>query len=310
MFAIICPGQGSQTPGFLQPWLDIPGVSDRLSILSDAAQTDLIAHGTVSDEQTIKDTSVAQPLIVAAGLAVLPLLLADTPEPACYSGHSVGEFTALAAAGAVSPYQALSLVATRGRAMAKAAAHTPTGMSAVLGGDPQQVLACLEQRGLTAANINGAGQVVAAGTLPDLEALAQNPPTRSRVIPLKVAGAFHTAHMAPAVADLQAAAAIHDVRDAVIPVVSNRDGQLVRDGKDLVTRLVAQVARPVRWDLVMQTLLDSGITAVIEVPPASTLSGLAKRGMKGVKTVAVNTPDDLDAARAVVLEHSGLSVVR
>ena len=307
MLAITCPGQGAQTPGFLAPWLELPGVREHLERLSDLAGLDLVAHGTVSDEETIKDTAVAQPLIVAAGLVAARLLL----EPAALTaativaGHSVGEITASAVAGALSEEDAMAFVRERARAMARAAAAVPTGMSAVLGGDPAEVAAVLEGLGLTAANANGGGQTVAAGTLDQLAALAENPPAKARVIPLKVAGAFHTAHMAPALAALDALRPTLAPADPLPTLLSNHDGAPVTSGAANLASLIAQVSRPVRWDLCMDTMAATGITGLIELPPAGTLTGLARRGLKGVPTLALKTPEDLDAARAFVAEHAG-----
>ena len=310
MIVIVCPGQGSQTPGFLSPWLELPGLRDQLSALSDAAEVDLVAHGTTSDEETIKDTAVAQPLLVGAGLLALPALGGGTtvtdavPKSGADAGHSVGETTAAAGAGVLSEKAAMEFVALRGRAMAQASAATPTGMSAVLGGDQGAVLATIGRHLLTPANVNGAGQVVAAGSLPALAELAADPPARARVIPLKVAGAFHTHYMEPAVAVLRAAAADHEVADPEVTLVSNRDGQVVTGGRTVLDRLVAQVSNPVRWDLCMERFTALGVTAIIELPPAGTLIGLAKRALKGVELLAVKTPDDLDAARTLIKEHS------
>lgn len=310
MIVIVCPGQGSQTPGFLSPWLELPGLRDQLSALSDAAEVDLVAHGTTSDEETIKDTAVAQPLLVGAGLLALRALGGGTtvtdavPQSGAIAGHSVGEITAAAGAGVLSEKAAMEFVALRGRAMAQASAVTPTGMSAVLGGDQGAVLATIGRHLLTPANVNGAGQVVAAGSLPALAELAADPPARARVIPLKVAGAFHTHYMEPAVEVLRVAAADQEVADPEVTLVSNRDGQVVTDGRTVLDRLVAQVSSPVRWDLCMERFTTLGVTAIIELPPAGTLIGLAKRALKGVELLAVKTPDDLDAARTLIKEHS------
>lgn len=309
VLAVVCPGQGSQTPGFLTPWLELPGIRERLTAFSEAAGIDLIAHGTVSDADTIRDTAVAQPLIVASSLVAFEAL-AGAPLPAgpavsATAGHSVGEFAAASVAGVLTAEQAVLLVAERGRAMAAASAITPTGMSAVLGGDPAEVTATLDRHGLTPANMNGAGQVVAAGTLEQLQALAADPPARARVIPLQVAGAFHTHHMAPAVEALAAAAAGITPEDPVVPLLSNADGTVVPDGAQALRRLVAQVSNPVRWDRCLDTLRELGVTAVLELPPAGTLTNLAKRALSGVATLAVKTPDDLEAARAMVAEHAG-----
>ncbi|QKE85048.1 ACP S-malonyltransferase [Arthrobacter sp. NEB 688] len=303
MIIIVCPGQGSQTPGFLAPWLELPGAREHLTSLSDAAGVDLVAHGTTSDEETIKDTAVAQPLLVGAGLLAVRAL-GGTSGVGALAGHSVGEITAAAAAGVLAEDDAMRLVALRGREMARASAATPTGMSAVVGGDPTEVLAAIEAHGLTPANVNAAGQVVAAGALDALAALAAEPPTRARVIPLKVAGAFHTHYMQPAVDALAAAAADLSPADAGVPLVSNRDGEVVTEGREVLDRIVAQVSNPVRWDLCSDRFAELGVTAIIELPPAGTLVGLAKRALKGVELLAVKGPDDLDAARTLIEEHS------
>lgn len=311
MLVLVAPGQGSQTPGFLSPWLELPGVEDHLSWLSAAAGLDLVAHGTTSDAETIKDTAVAQPLIVAAGLLTLRTLdlgdrSATGPGPVgALAGHSVGEITAAAAAGVLSPEQAMVFVRERGRGMAEASAVTPTGMSAVIGGDSEEVQAALVEHDLTPANMNCAGQVVAAGTLEQLAALAAAPPARARVIPLQVAGAFHTSHMQPAVERLQAYARVMDVSDPGVTLLSNADGAAVGSGREVLDRLVAQVSRPVRWDLTMRTLADLGVTGLIELAPAGTLVGLAKRELRGVELLALKAPEDLDAARRMFQEHGG-----
>jgi [acyl-carrier-protein] S-malonyltransferase len=307
VLAIVCPGQGSQTPGFLAPWLELPPVAGHLAALSEIAGIDLIAHGTTSDEETIKDTAVAQPLIVAAGLVAAKSLfdVELSALPVIVAGHSVGEITASALAGVLTETEAMTFVRERANSMAAAAAAAPTGMSAVVGGDPADVLAAIEACGATAANVNSAGQTVAAGTLAQLKALGENPPAKARVIPLKVAGAFHTSHMAPAVTALQALRPSLHPDKPQVPLLSNYDGAEVTDGDAGVDSLIAQVSRPVRWDLCMETMLQRGVTGLIELAPAGTLAGLAKRAMPGVKTVTVKTPDDLSAALALFAELEG-----
>jgi [acyl-carrier-protein] S-malonyltransferase len=302
VLVLVAPGQGAQTPGFLTPWLDLPGVEDRLRTLSTAIDLDLVHYGTNADADEIRDTAIAQPLLVAAGL-VSAAALGDI-TPGAVAGHSVGEITAAVFAGVLDDTAALGLVRRRGLAMADAAAITETGMSALLGGDPEVSVAHLEKLGLTPANINGAGQIVAAGTLEQLAALNENKPDGVRkVVPLKVAGAFHTRHMAPAVESLAKAAAELTPADPTVRYVSNKDGQAVATGAEVLDRLVGQVANPVRWDLCMETFKKLGVTAIVEVSPGGTLVGLAKRALPGVKTLALKTPDDLDAARALIAEH-------
>jgi [acyl-carrier-protein] S-malonyltransferase len=306
MLIITAPGQGAQTPGFLAPWLDVPGVAEHLGAASELAGLDLIRFGTTATADEIKDTAVAQPLLVAAALAVAAGLAGGQPSDIRAdgaAGHSVGELAAGVLAGVLGPDDAMQLVSVRGRAMAAASAVEPTGMTAVLGGDEDAVLAAIARHGLTPANVNGAGQIVAAGTLAGLEAFAADPPAGARLRPLQVAGAFHTRHMAPAVAALRDAAAGVTVSDPAITLLSDADGAAVTTGKEWLERVVAQVAAPVRWDLCMKTMADLGVTAVIELPPAGTLTGLARRALPGVAQLAVKTPDQLDAARDLIGEH-------
>lgn len=303
MLVLVAPGQGAQTPGFLTPWLDLPGAADRLAAWSDAIGLDLVHYGTQADADAIRDTAVAQPLLVAAGLLSASALGEITPG--AVAGHSVGEITAAAFTGVLSEDAALGFVRKRGLGMAEAAAVTPTGMAALLGGESEHVLPHLEKLGLTPANVNGAGQIVAAGTAEQLAALeADKPEGVRRVVALKVAGAFHTRHMAPAVAELAEAAKSLEIADPRFTYVSNADGKAVASGRDIVDRLVNQVSNPVRWDLCMETFNELGATALIELCPGGTLTGLAKRALPGVKTVALKTPADLDAARALVAEHA------
>lgn len=297
MLVIVAPGQGAQTPGFLAPWLELPGVADRLTAWSELAGLDLIAYGTTADADEIRDTAVAQPLLVAAGLAVAEVLGAS---PDIVAGHSVGEFTAAALAGVITPEQAVGLVRERGQAMAKAATVTETGMSAVLGGVEEEVLAAIADKGLTPANINGAGQIVIGGTLEQLAEFKAEPPARARVIALSVAGAFHTVHMASAATHLREATADITPADPAVTLLSNSDGSAVTSGAEFMKRLVDQVANPVRWDACMATMAELGVTTMIELVPGGTLTGLAKRALRGVTTVALKTPDDLEAARAAL----------
>lgn len=301
MIIAVFPGQGSQTPGFLSPWLEIDGARERLAGYSEQAGVDLVAAGTEWDADQIRDTSVAQPLIVAASLLSWSGLVDRAGQSAAgVAGHSVGEFAALAASGVLSDADALRLVGLRGRAMAEAAATVETGMSAVVGGDEQLVLERLDALGLTPANYNGAGQIVAAGELSALAALAGDAPRGSRVIPLQVAGAFHTRFMEPAVETLRAAAADVAAAQPETTLWTNSDGSVVDDGRRAVDLVVAQVASPVRWDRCMASFAEHGVTGIIELAPAGALTGLAKRALRGTPTVAVKTPDDLDAAVALL----------
>lgn len=302
MIVVVCPGQGSQTPGFLTPWLELDGAREQFEDMSEVTGVDLVAHGTVSDADTIRDTAVAQPLIVAAGLLAITALLGEGRRERIggVAGHSVGEVTAAAAAGILSVPDAMTLVAARGAAMADAAALEATGMSAVLGGDEDALLERLRELGLEPANFNGAGQIVVAGALEALETLRSSPPAGSRVIPLQVAGAFHTSYMAPATDRLRAVTDRLEASDPTLPIWTNRDGSRVTSGAAFLDLLVGQVSSPVRWDSTMASFAAAGITGLIEVAPAGALVGLAKRSLKSVPTVAVKTPDDLPAALRMI----------
>jgi [acyl-carrier-protein] S-malonyltransferase len=307
MLVFAAPGQGAQTPGFLTPWLEFPQFADRLAAWSDLAGCDLIAAGTTAGADEIRDTAVAQPLLVAAAIGAAEVLCGDLDkarrEGCIAAGHSVGELAAGAIAGVLSPDDAMRLIAVRSKAMAQAAAAEDTGMTAVLGGDEAEVLAAIAARGLTPANINAPGQIVAAGTKAQLEALAADPPPGTRLRPLSVAGAFHSPHMAPAVDALREAAAGVTVTDPAIPLLSNLDGAAVSSGTDWLERIITQVSAPVQWQACMRTMADLGASAFVELLPGGTLTGLARRALPGVATAALKTPDDLSAARSLLAEH-------
>ena len=303
MIVIACPGQGSQTPGFLSEWLELPGGREFLTEASERAGVDLIAHGTQSDADTIRDTAIAQPLIVAASILAWRELSARTDlRGVGVAGHSVGEFAAATAAGVLTAGDALELVGVRGRAMAEAAAREETGMAAVVGGVEDDVLARIAAHGLTPANRNGGGQIVAAGSRSALAALAEDAPRGARVIALQVAGAFHTEYMASAIPALRDAAANVTATDPSHPLWTNADGSRVASGAQYVELLVSQIAQPVRWDACMTDFQEAGITGLIELTPAGALTGIAKRALKGVPAVAVKSPADLDAAVALIAD--------
>ncbi len=296
MLVILAPGQGSQKPGFMSSWLEVPLYRSTLEQFSDAISLDLIKHGTLSDEETIRDTAIAQPLIVSASIATAVLL--DKANASGVAGHSVGEVSAAAIAGVISNTDAMKLVNIRAQAMAKAAASSEvTGMAAILGGEQEVVLARLAELGLSAANYNGGGQIVAAGSKIGIEKLVAEGPQGSKVIPLSVAGAFHTSYMLPAVSELENFTSSLNISEPEISIWSNQNGQLVQSGQDFIQLLVGQIANSVRWDLCMDAMVQAGVTAVIEVSPAGTLAGLAKRGMPGVEIVALKEPKDLEAAQ-------------
>ncbi|MGH3837913.1 MAG: ACP S-malonyltransferase, partial [Pseudonocardiaceae bacterium] len=279
----------------------------RVATWSTATGLDLARLGTTADAEEIKDTVVTQPLVVALSLLAAEELgrRIDLPADAPVAGHSVGELAAAAVAGVLTADEAVPLAAVRGREMAAACALEPTGMSAVLGGDPDEVTAVLTRLGLDAANRNGAGQVVAAGPIDALEALAQDKPDRARVVALRVAGAFHTRFMAPAERALADYADGLTPKDPTRPLLSNADGDVVDEGAEMLRRLVAQVTKPVRWDSCMARLGTLGVTATVELPPGGTLSGLVKRDLKGTVTLALKDPDDLDRVAGLISDHSG-----
>ncbi len=302
MLALLAPGQGAQTPGMLEPWLQLPAATARVRWLSALTGLDLLHLGTVADAEEIRDTAVAQPLIVTAGL----LAAAELPPGAIgvTAGHSVGELTAAAVAGVLTPEIAVALAAFRGRAMAAACAEADTGMSAVLGGDPTEVVDRIEACGLTPANRNGAGQIVAAGAKDALAQLAAEPPAGARVRPLSVAGAFHTEYMAPAQETLAALADGITSQDPSMLLLSNLDGSAVSAGREMVKRLVNQITSSVRWDLCQSTLGELNVTGIIELPPAGTLVGLAKRELPDIPRFALKSPDDLAGAVQFIADHA------
>jgi len=307
MIVVVCPGQGSQAPGFLTPWLELPSFKNSLLSMQEASGIDLVTHGTVSDADTIRDTAIAQPLIVAAGVATLAAMLdgksAADVGIAGVSGHSVGEITAAVVAGVFDAETGIKFVNERGKAMAKAAALEVTSMAAVLGGDQAEVVAKLASLELEPANYNGSGQIVAAGTAAAIAELQANPVAGTRVIPLQVAGAFHTRFMKPAVETLRDFSKTIQIADPAIALWSNNGGRKVSSGSEFVELLVNQVSSPVRWDLCMESMVNAGVTGIIELAPAGTLVGLAKRAMPGIESVAVKTPENLEAALALINNH-------
>ena len=303
MLAIIAPGQGAQTPGMLSPWIEDSESRALLIQWSDAIGLDLIHLGIHASADEIKDTAYAQPLIVAAGLLSFRTISVDG-KFAFVAGHSVGEITAAAIAGVITPLDAMNLVRLRGSEMAKAASVKPSGMAAVLGGERDFVLAAIKSAGLITANDNGAGQIVAAG---DLDALATLAPIGARVRPLAVAGAFHTSYMQSAVAPLRELAAEIIVTDSKVGVLSNKDGAVLTNGREILDRIVEQISNPVRWDLCMSTLQGQGVTGVLELAPAGTLVGLVKRATPDVAQFALKSPADIAAATEFISAHEEIA---
>jgi [acyl-carrier-protein] S-malonyltransferase len=300
VIALLAPGQGSQTPGMLAEWLALPGAADRVAAWSAISGLDLARLGTTATAEEITDTAVTQPLVVATTLlAYEELARRGLPAQTVVAGHSVGEIAAYAIAGVISADDAVRLAAVRGSEMAKACALEPTGMSAVLGGDEDEVLARLEALELIPANRNAAGQIVAAGAIAALEKLAEDPPAKARVRQLATAGAFHTHYMGSALDGYAAAAAGVSASEPTTTLLSNVDGRPVASAADAMDKLVAQLTRPVSWDLCMRTIAELGTIAIVEFPPAGTLTGIAKRELRGVATNAVKTPADLDGLTGI-----------
>jgi len=306
VLALLAPGQGSQTPGFLEPWIASDLSSSLVKGWSELSGLDLTRLGTTASADEIRDTANAQPLLVAAALLGAGWLFEGNYSTLTYvAGHSVGEIGVAAIAQVIDADTAISLVTARGSEMAKAANGTNTGMSAVLGGERDVVVAAINALGLTAANENGAGQIVAAGSLEALAKLAENAPDGSRVRPLAVSGAFHTSTMQPAVPVLAGLAKNIAAKDPILPFISNKDGAVIENGREILDRIVGQIAGPVRWDLCMETMAQLGVTGIIELPPAGTLAGLVKRAQPQIETFALKTPEDIPAAREFAAKHGG-----
>ncbi|MBD0859982.1 ACP S-malonyltransferase [Gordonia sp. zg691] len=295
MLSMLAPGQGSQTPGMLTPWLDLPGARDQIATWSKMTRLDLERLGTTATAEEITDTAVTQPLVVVAALLAFDEVRKnrELPADAVVAGHSVGELAAAAITGVISADEAVTLAALRGAEMARACALEPTTMAAVLGGDEAAVLARLDELELVPANRNAAGQIVAAGAVAKIDALIASPPEKARVRKLAVAGAFHTHFMAPAQEAVAAAAARITPGEPTRTLLSNSDGQPVTNGAEALTKLVGQVTKPVRWDLCSAYLREHAASALVELPPAGTLVGIAKRELKGTPALALKEPGDI-----------------
>jgi [acyl-carrier-protein] S-malonyltransferase len=324
VLAILAPGQGSQSSGFLSAWLSEANpwanhATSLINSLSTIIELDLTHLGCVADNDEIRSTDKAQPLLVVGGIigalslfhdssrSDLPISEITNNNQVLFAGHSVGEITAMAVSGKLSAQDAAAFVALRGREMAKAASVSDTGMSAVLGGERADVIASLAQYGLTPANENGAGQIVAAGSRGALAELEANPPAGARVRPLAVAGAFHTSTMDAAVAPLHDFAKSLTVHSTNSQLITNKDASLISDASEFLALMVGQINSPVRWDLCMEKMQSLGVTGVLELPPAGVLSGLVKRAASEIETFAIKSPEDLEAAREFVTKHSGIT---
>jgi [acyl-carrier-protein] S-malonyltransferase len=306
LIALTCPGQGAQTPGFLSPWLELDSFKAAIEKYSAVLEMDLVHFGTKADADQIKDTRVAQPLIVAASMAshaVLIQALKDKSIIAGVAGHSVGEIAAANIAGVLDTEAALRFVKARGEQMANAASLEASSMAAVVGGEPEVVVDHLESMGLFAANYNGKGQIVAAGSAAKIQELVANPPAGTRVVGLAVAGAFHTSFMETAKVELASLAGSINTSNPEMLIWSNSDGSRVDSGERFLELLIDQVSKPVRWDKTMESMTTDGVTALIELLPGGTLTGIAKRAMPGVATLALKTPEDLEKTVLFVKEQ-------
>ena len=306
MIALTCPGQGAQTPGFLSPWLELESFKTEIGLYSEILKMDLAHLGSVADANEIRDTRIAQPLIVAASMAsyvVLCQSLGGRSKFSGVAGHSVGEIAAAHIAGIFDTETALRFVKARGEQMSRSAALEASSMAAVVGGEQDFVLKHLADLGLTAANYNGKGQLVAAGSAAIISDLVSSPPAGTRVVALAVAGAFHTPFMESAKDELTSLAASMSTTDPEMIIWSNSDGSKVDSGDKFLELLISQVSKPVRWDMTMDSMLDSGVGAVIELLPGGTLTGIAKRSMPGVATLAIKAPDDIEKAIAFIGEQ-------
>jgi [acyl-carrier-protein] S-malonyltransferase len=303
VLALLAPGQGSQTPGMFEPWLELDGTRDRVAGWSELTGLDLLELGTTADADAIKDTAITQPLVVALALLAFEQLerRLELPADVLVAGHSVGELAAAAMAGVLRADDAVALAAVRGREMAAACDLAPTGMAAVMGGEPEQVVDWLAEFDLVPANMNGAGQIVTAGALDSIDKIVDSKPDFvKKIIKLKVAGAFHTHYMEPAREALRAKAAGVTVTDPTRTLLSNADGAAVASGTEMLARLVEQVTLPVRWDSCMATMTERGVDALTELPPAGALTGLARRELSNVTIIGLKKPQDLDKVAAAL----------
>ena len=299
MIALTCPGQGSQTPGFLSSWLELPKFKSEIDKYSAVLDMDLTHYGTKADADEIKDTRIAQPLIVAASMASYAVLVDALGERSAFSavaGHSVGEITAAYICGILDTESSLKFVKARGEQMARAAGLEASSMAAVVGGDQELVLGTLADLGLFAANYNGKGQIVAAGSAAKIQELIQSPPAGTRVVGLAVAGAFHTSFMESAKDELTSLATSLNTSNPDLIIWTNSDGSSIEHGDKFLELLINQVSKPVRWDKTMDSMSLAGVTKIIELLPGGTLTGIAKRSMPGVDTLALKNPEDLEKA--------------
>ncbi|MDJ0771121.1 MAG: ACP S-malonyltransferase [Ilumatobacter sp.] len=297
MLAFTFPGQGSQRPGMGRPWVDHESW-ELVDEASEVADRDVAALLLDADADELRDTRNAQLTTFVSSLMVLDAVERLGIEASFCAGHSLGEYTALAATGALGFDEGVELVAERAAAMHDAGNEQPGTMAAVLGLDDDQVgVACnLADADVWVANYNAPGQVVIAGSPDGVEAAGKHAKElgAKRVMGLQVSGAFHTGFMSSARERLRGAIAAADIRDAEIPVVSNVDAKPHDRGGEWISLLSAQLSSPVRWKHCLQTLAGLGVTDFAELGPGGVLTGMAKRSVEGARTLSVATPDDLD----------------
>ncbi len=308
MLALVAPGQGSQSVGMLAPWVADSQTKDLVESWSELISVDLLKLGQLGTAEEIKSTDIAQLLIfITSYLSSLALDLRNAKDSSIvYAGHSVGEFAAYSLAGTFEVDQALRLVAKRGQAMLSATkVFSKTGMSAVLGGNKEEVLSYLREFDLIPANINSNGQIIAAGSLENLERLSSSPLEGTRIRPLEVSAAFHTKFMEPAVSQFTEIFKTLSVNSPRQIVLSNKNGERLSKPTDIMENLIQQVISPVRWDLCQAKMVELGVTGMLELAPGGTLCGIAKKEIPNVETFAIKSPEDIQGANDFIRKHIG-----
>jgi [acyl-carrier-protein] S-malonyltransferase len=305
MIAFTFPGQGSQKPGMGAPWKDHPSW-ELVEEASTVAGRD-VAHLLLdADADELRDTRNSQLATYVLSLVVLDAVERLGVDPARVAGHSLGEYTALTAAGVLSFADGVTLVAERGEAMQVAAAERAGTMAAIVALDDDDVaVACARTDGdVWVANHNAPGQVVIAGAPEAIAAAGEHAKELGarRILPLEVGGAFHTPFMSSARERLRKALAKADLRDAELPVLANVDARSHTTAADWENLLAAQLCSPVRWRHILNALGDDGVDLLVELGPGTALTGMAKRTLEGVTTMAVSVPEDLDKLLSTLSE--------
>ena len=308
MLAVVAPGQGSQSVGMLSPWVTDSKDKELVDSWSSLISVDLLKLGQSGNSEEIKSTDNAQLLIfITSILSSLNLDLKNAKDQSIiFAGHSVGEFAAYSIAGTFEVDQALKIVARRGQSMLAATnAFSKTGMSAVLGGNNDEVISYLREFNLIPANINSNGQIIAAGTLENLDRLANTPPAGTRVRPLEVSAAFHTKYMEPAISRFKEIFRDLNTNSPSQIILSNKNGEELNKSTDIIENLINQVISPVRWDLCQAKMVELGVTGMLELAPGGTLCGIAKKEIPSVETFAIKSPEDIQSANDFIRKHVG-----